>query len=60
MKYLDQSEPGPVELDVGEELRWVAGDGLAPVLAADLLAPPQDELTDEPKGDAHCKPNVLT
>ena len=46
---------GPVELDVGEELWRVAGDGLAPVLAANLLAPAQDELPDEPEGDAHWK-----
>ena len=47
--------PCPVELDVGEELRRVAGDGLAPVLAADLLATTQDELADETEGDAHLK-----
>ena len=42
---------GPVELDIGEELRRIARDCLAPVLTPHFLRSPQNEFPDEAEGD---------
>ena len=44
---------GPVVVDFRKVLGRVAGDGLAPVLAAHFFASRQDEFADEPEGDGH-------
>lgn len=44
---------GPIVVDFRKMLRRITGDGLAPVLAADLITPGQDELSNESESDGH-------